>query len=139
MIKYFENSELLQNTLLPYFCEPEPLKLINIKFSKLNYEKYNTYIQPHGILETYNPKTKLLKSRKNYINSVRNGLYEEYYDIQEDTTIKNSENLLIRKNYKNGKPNGLYELWYNNGKLMESGIYQNGNLDGLCKKWSVRM
>jgi hypothetical protein len=40
-VTYFENIPLLQNTLVPYFCEPEPLKSINKVFFKLNYEKYS--------------------------------------------------------------------------------------------------
>jgi hypothetical protein len=44
MDKYFGNAELLQNTLLSYFCNEEPLKLVNKKFYGLNYEKYNTHI-----------------------------------------------------------------------------------------------
>ena len=40
---YFENIQLLQNTLLKYFSDEYPLKLLNKKFSTLNYEKYNTH------------------------------------------------------------------------------------------------
>jgi hypothetical protein len=64
MKKYFNNIVLLQNTLLPYFCNEEPLKLVNKQFYRLNYEKYNTHYQPHGILETYCPKTKILYDRE---------------------------------------------------------------------------
>lgn len=76
MEKYFNNTQLLQNTLLPYFHHPYPLKLLNKKFNTLNYEKYNTNLQPHGILETYNPKTKLILERETYKNGILNGLSE---------------------------------------------------------------
>lgn len=61
---YFQNTELLQNTLLPYFCVEEPLKSINKLFSELNYEKYNTHLQPHGIIKTYYMQTMTIKERK---------------------------------------------------------------------------
>ncbi len=40
-VKYFNNTILLQNTLLPYFCNEYPLIFINKQFQKLNYEKYS--------------------------------------------------------------------------------------------------
>jgi hypothetical protein len=63
MDKYFGSIQLLQNTLLPYFCDGEPLKSINKKFYKLNYEKYNTHLQPHGVIESYDKETKTIESR----------------------------------------------------------------------------
>jgi len=50
---YFENIPLLQNTLLLYFDTENPLNLINKQFRKLNYEKYLTHRQPHGIFKSY--------------------------------------------------------------------------------------
>jgi antitoxin component YwqK of YwqJK toxin-antitoxin module len=67
MEKYFNNSELLQNTLLLYFCDEKLLKLINKLFYKLNYEKYLIHTQPHGIVETYYENSKI-KERKTYKN-----------------------------------------------------------------------
>ncbi len=66
MNQYFENIDLLQNTLLPYFKDEYPLKSLNKKFYKLNYEKYNTHLQPHGILEEYYNKNKTIKEKTNY-------------------------------------------------------------------------
>ena len=51
MHAYFNIIVLLQNTLLPYFCDEIPLISINKKFYNLNYEKYNIRLQPHGIVE----------------------------------------------------------------------------------------
>lgn len=90
---YLKNTHLLQNTLLPYFCDEYPLVSLNKLFSNLNYERYNTHTQPHGIIETYNLKTKNIEKRENYRNGKLHGLYEEWYDGQ----------LWERKNYKNGK------------------------------------
>jgi hypothetical protein len=64
MEKYFGNVQLLQSTLLPYFCNEQPLKLVNKQFYRLNYEKYNTHYQPHGILEIYYLETQTIKSRQ---------------------------------------------------------------------------
>ncbi len=103
---YFENSSLLENTLLSYFCEEYPLKLLNKKFNSLNYEKYNTYIKLHGIIETYHPKTKILIKEESYKNGKLDGLYQEWY---------NNCILKSRSNYKNNKLDGLCEEWQDNG------------------------
>jgi len=154
--QYFQNLPLLQNTLLPYFYKSEPLKLINKQFYKLNYEKYNTYVQPHGIKITYYPKTKTLKKRKiikfkkTYRNGKLNGLFEEYNingQLIERNNFKNgvqdglSETwyddgiLQTRGNYKNDLYNGLYEEWYENGQLMIKCNLRNGQKHGLCEEW----
>ncbi len=126
MDNYFNNIYVLQNTLLPYFNDQYPLKLLNKKFSILNYQKYNTHTQPHGILETYNPKTKILYIKENYKNGKLHGLYEAFYY---------NGNLLVRRNYKNGKENGLHEGWYDNGQLNLRCNYKNDKRDGLCEIW----
>jgi len=125
-IAYFENIPLLQNTLLPYFCEPEPLKSVNKVFFKLNYEKYNTHIQPHGIKITYYPDTKILDIRTTYKNGKIDGLCESWHLSGE---------LFNRCNHKNGKKNGLYEKYYKNGKLAKRFNFKNGELDGLYEEW----
>jgi len=125
--QYFNNSILLENTLLPYFCEAEPLKFVNKIFSKLNYEKYNIDIQPHGIVETYNSKTKLIEERKTYKNGKLHGLYEYYYE---------NGQLLEKCYYVNEKQEGLYEKWYNNGELKIKYNCKNGILNGLYQSWN---
>jgi len=80
MEKYFKNSQLLQNTLLPYFCDEIPLKSTNKLFYRLNYEKYNTYIQPHGIIETYDIKTKMIRDQRTYKNGKLHGFQQCYND-----------------------------------------------------------
>ncbi len=87
---YFNNTQLLQNTLLSYFDIPLPLVSLNKRFSNLNYEKYNTHIQPHGIIESYHIKTKNIYQKIDYkpssgtrpkgVNGKLNGLFEEWYD-----------------------------------------------------------
>jgi len=124
--KYFNNSTLLENTLLPYFCEPEPLKLINKIFLSLNYEKYNTHIQPHGIIETYYRKTKILAKRETYKNGKLNGLHEGWYENGKLQDISNCKNDLFH---------GLYETFYLSGKLWNRCWYKNGILDGLWEMW----
>ena len=78
---YFNNTQLLQSTLLPYFDSPYPLIILNKQFSKLNYEKYNTPLQPHGILETYYIETKTIYTSKTYRNSVLNGISKIWDEI----------------------------------------------------------
>jgi antitoxin component YwqK of YwqJK toxin-antitoxin module len=128
MDKYFGNSELLQNTLLPYFCDEEPLKLINKLFYKLNYEKYNTHIQPHGIDETYYENIKILKIRKNCKNSKLHGLYEKWYE---------NGKLDMRCRYIDGLHNGLYESWYENRQLFCKFYYLDDKINGLYERWHV--
>ncbi len=127
---YFGNTILLQNTLLPYFCNEYPLISLNKKFSTLNYKKYNTHLQPHGILETYNSKTKLIGIREIYRNgkfTTWNGLFEDWYE---------NDKLHYRCNYKNNKRNGLYELWYKSGKIDTRTNYKDNLLNGSYKEWS---
>lgn len=78
--QYFENIPLLQNTLLTYFNTEEDLKILNKQFKNLDYEKYNTHIQPHGILEIYYIKTKTIEERITYKNGKLDGLYEIFYE-----------------------------------------------------------
>jgi antitoxin component YwqK of YwqJK toxin-antitoxin module len=121
---YFRNKELLQNTLLPYFCEAEPLKFINKQFYNLNYEKYLKYIQPHGLLETYNLHTKLISDRETYRNGKRDGLLEKWHI---------NGQLDVRCWYKNGKLEGLYEKFSQEGKLSEKCWYKDNK-----KEWFTR-
>jgi len=114
---YFQNTHLLHNTLLPYFCNEIPLKLINKLFFRLNYERYNTHIQPHGIVETYYKDTKTSEKRITYKNGVFNGLYEEWYP---------NGQLEKRWHYKNGILDGLCEHWYRDERLIERINYRNG-------------
>ncbi len=147
---YFNNVDLLQNTLLSYFYEEYQLISLNKKFSELNYEKYNTHIQPHGILESYNLNTKLLYDKANYKNSMKNGLYEMWYSNGNLAVRYNYKNGKLhglsesnsfdgnpdqRYNYKNGKLDGVYEIWNENGILRGKFMYKNGKLNGLSEKW----
>jgi antitoxin component YwqK of YwqJK toxin-antitoxin module len=123
---YFDNSVLLQNTLLPYFCEAEPLKLISKLFYRLDYEKYNTHLQPHGILEIYYIKTKTIECKIRYKNGKLDGLHERWYG---DGKMRSKET------YKNGKLNGSYEAWYSNGILLSKRTYINDREEGLSERW----
>jgi len=118
-MEYFQNNDLLQNTLLPYFCNEVPLKLINKQFSQLNYEKYMS----RNVIETFECSG---KSRINYKNGRYDGLYEYWY--------KNGQSKL-RINYKNGRHHGLYEEWYDNGQLWIRKNYKDGWFDGLYERW----
>ena len=99
---YFQNLPLLQNTLLSYFSTEEELKNISKQFTELNYEKYNTHIQPHGLIENYYDNGNM-RDRGNYKNGVLDGLYEEY---NEDGKLGE----II--NYKNGLKNGLDLIYW---------------------------
>jgi len=123
---YFENIPLLQNTLLSYFCEEEPLKFINKKFCSLNYEKYNTHLQPHGPLETYYKDTKTLQKRETYYNGALHGSYQKWYP---------NNQLDTKYSFKKGKLQGLHEQWYDNGNLAMQCNYTNGNLEGSHTCW----
>ena len=159
MNKYFNNIQLLQNTLLPYFCVPEPLKLINKIFYSLNYEKYNTHLQPHGIIESYFPKTMTIEQRRtyvngklngvselwdehgkskgkcNYINDLKDGLCEMFYDTRSDETEGSNSKLWRRINYKMGKEDGLYEFWNYDGLLQLKKNFRDGKANGLSELW----
>ncbi len=123
---YFSNKELLENTLLKYFYNELPLKLLNKKFSTLNYENFNTHLQPHGVSITLDPIIKIARDKKTYKNGILNGLSEKW----------NSNNVLIEKSwYKNGELNGLYESYHINGELWERKNYKDGKLHGLSERW----
>jgi len=124
MDKYFDNKELIENTLLSYFCDENLLKLINKKFYVLNYEKYNTHLQPHGIEEFYYPNNKIKQQMKTYKNGKLHGL-EKIWHID--------GKLWVQYNYKNGKLHGLCESWDRNGVLRYKENYKNGKKDGLCE------
>ncbi len=128
MNQYFNNTQLIQNTLLPYFHDSYPLIPINKQYSKLNYEKYNTHLQPHGIFESYFLKAKTIYQRMNFINGKLDGLYQEW----------DENNLLrVRCEYKNYKIEGLYEHWYSNGQLSTKSWNKNGKLYGLTEMWNM--
>jgi antitoxin component YwqK of YwqJK toxin-antitoxin module len=124
--QYFQNTDLLQNTLLSYFSTEETLKSINKQFREFNYEKYNTHLQPHGLKITYYPNTETIDEKITYVNGKRNGLYESWYD---------NGKLEEKVNYKNDKMDGLYESWYDNGILQERSNYKNGKYDGVRKRY----
>jgi len=148
---YFENILLLQNILLPYFCEKEPLKFIYEFFYKLNYEKYLTHLQPHGIIETYYKDTKTIEERKTYENERTNGLWKRWYEngqLYIKCTVKDEKinglheqwyekgELYNRCNYKSGLCDGLREIWYSNGRLMLKTYYKNDEIRGSYKVWN---
>jgi len=122
--EYFQNTDLLQNTLLPYFYEDKLLKLINKKFSKLNYEKYNTHPQPHGIINIYYKNSNIIHKKMTYINGKRDGVYDK---------LRKNGTLLRRCNYKDGIREGLLEFYYENGKLCLKSTYKNGKREGIHK------
>jgi len=115
---YFTNVQLLQSTLLPYFCEEEPLNLINKQFNKLNYEKYNTRLQPHGIVKTYHDYTKALFENITYKNGKKNGLYQMFYT---------NGSLVVNGYYKDDEFDGLWEEWYIDSIYRSKIYYKNGN------------
>jgi len=144
--KYFENLPLLQNTLLPYFSEEEPLKNLNKQFQNLNYEKYNT----PQIIETYHPESEILWYRETLKNGKQNGLFEQWYKNgvpKYKYNIKNDEYdglyeqwyedglLHLRDNYIDGKKDGIWEEYYPNGKLYEKSNYKDGELNGLYENY----
>jgi antitoxin component YwqK of YwqJK toxin-antitoxin module len=152
MDKYFNNSDLLQSTLLPYFNAKNPLKLINKKFDGLNYQKYLTHIpfQPHGIFKGHISKDKLvvhtynngkldgpceiwhkngqIYKRYNYKNGKVDGLFEKWYL---------NDQLHYRTNYINGKRNGTAERWYPNGSIHVRYSWNNGKIEGLWEEWDI--
>jgi len=158
---YFQNKYLIHNTLLPYFRDEYPLKFVNKEFYRLNHEKYNTHIQPHGIIVTYHQDSKNVKERKTYVNGKLhglykswylngglrcqcnykndklNGLYEIWWDTRSDATERSSGQLCQRCTYKSGIPDGLWEEWYYDGRLRDKTNYKNGKEDGLSEQWYV--
>jgi antitoxin component YwqK of YwqJK toxin-antitoxin module len=113
------------------FCDENHLKLVNKFFYKLDYEKYNTHIKPHGIFETYYPDSKIVEKRDFWKNGEKY-ISEIWYDTRK---YGNNPILFKRCNYKNGKLNGLYEQWYLNGHILKKCNYKNNKLHGLYEQW----
>ena len=69
-----------------------------------------------------------LKSRGNYKNGKRDGLWETFYWKSNNNPFILHGQLWIRGNYKDGKIYGLYELFHENGQLQEKGNIKDGEL-----------
>ena len=67
-----------------------------------------------------------LKSKANYKNGERDGLWESYYENGE---------LEFKGYYKNGKYDGFWESYYENGELEFKGNYNDGEKDGLWEEY----
>ena len=60
------------------------------------------------------------RSKGSYKNGLKHGQWEQW-DCKTDL-------LAVSANYKDGKRDGLYKAFWENGKLMEAGIYSNGTI-----------
>ena len=69
-----------------------------------------------GIIKEYNTKGELI-FKGQYINGLRNGEGEEYYD---------SKNVIFKGNYLNGLRHGKGEEYYLNKNILFQGEYLNG-------------
>lgn len=121
-------DDILQFQILPFLDPACDLKLVNKKFNNIDFEKYCTLIQPHGIVEEYHWKTKNMLTRYSYVNGKEHGLSESWFD----------DGLQRWKcNFKNGKMNGLNEIWYPNGQQKCKDNYQDDKFHGVCEGWYV--
>ncbi len=97
-------------------------------------EKYCQHIQPHGKIELYDKKTKLILSEKNYKEGKLNGKQKHWYgDIPFLSQVGGQLN--YEKNYKNGKEEGIQKWWYIDGQLMYEYNYKEEKLEGKQKYW----
>ncbi len=88
--------------------------------------KYSQHEQPHGKIELYNRKTKLIIYEKNYKEGKQEGMQKCWY---------NNGQLFYEENYKNGKQEGIQKYWYKNGQLWYEKNYKEGKQEGIQKKW----
>ncbi|MDA7776917.1 toxin-antitoxin system YwqK family antitoxin [Rhodobacteraceae bacterium] len=77
-----------------------------------------------GFWRKYHSINGPLRSRSNYSNGIRTGLYEQYY--------KNGQ-LWQKGNYKAEKKDGFWKYYSKSGVLDFEGVYQKGVENGLWK------
>ncbi len=99
-------------------------KKLNFHQPKMN--KYSQHEHPHGKIELYNRKTKLIIYEKNYKEGKKEGIQKSWH---ENGQIWNEGN------YKEGKKEGIQKNWYDNGQLCYEENYKEGELDGIQKEW----
>ncbi len=93
--------------------------------------KYCQHIQPHGKIETYYKKTKLIMYEKNYKEGKKDGIQKEWYWYNNWNKINNLlinpniEQLLYERNYKKGKQEGIQRVWREDGTLSYEKIIQD--------------
>lgn len=90
-------------------------------------ENYN-----NGILEgktiVYSAVTHKIVEETEYVDGIRNGECNQYYD---------NGKLMIKMNYKNDKLDGLYVSYYPNGAKKDEGNYKDGNKIGEWKTYDT--
>jgi antitoxin component YwqK of YwqJK toxin-antitoxin module len=97
------------------------------KIIALTCETCNSKLLLNGTFYTYHRVNGLCSSKRNYKDSVLNGIYKEYcYD---------GETVIKEMNYKDGNLHGLYKSWTRNKHLdlyleVEEN-YNDGKLEGL--------
>ena len=74
-----------------------------------------------GVVAKYYHLNRLLASRVNYKNGLKDGLEESFY---------RNGRLHYRVNYKNGQQDGLSEYFHTNGQLSSRVSYKNGQVEG---------
>jgi len=111
----------------------------------------------HGIYEIWENESliegkRYLMKRINYVNGVKNGLYESWWEngkLQKKTNYVNDKKeglyeewyyngqLMIKVNYVDDKKEGLYEEWWENGNLKIKCHYTNDKKNGLYEEWNA--
>ena len=137
---------------------------IHSKISYLNGKKNGYYIK---YLNNFNGDDSInigIKSKELYIDNVKSGLSEFYYDNGKKFLIENYKNSLrngfskvfdttglvvqlieyrngieierqIINQYKNGKKIGIWKEFHSNGRLSKEAYYLEGKLNGLVKEY----
>ena len=104
-------------------CSPEPKEVSSdqlVERQGITYE-VNSQTPFTGGKVSYHDNNQL-KTKGNYIDGKRDGLWENFFS---------NGQLSITSNYKNGKQDGLQEIFYENGQLKMKGNLKDGKLDGL--------
>ncbi len=130
-IAYEHLPKVIHNLIFTFLLYGETTKLQQMCHfflkKKNEMEKYSQHKQPHGKIETYYKKEKIIKSEENYKEGEKEGIQKIWY--------KNKQ-LIYEENYKKGKKDGKQKMCYSsNGQLMYEENYKEGEKEGIQKRW----
>ncbi len=97
-------------------------------------EKYCQHIHPHGKVETYDRKTKLILKENNYKEGKLYGIQKRWYENTSFLPHIGGQ-LFHEENWKEGEYNGIQKYWYSSGQLMHEKNYFKGKKEGIQKSW----
>lgn len=81
-----------------------------------------------GISVAYSPVTQNVIEETEYLNGIKNGVYNKYYD---------NGRPMVKASYKNDKLDGNYVSYYPNGVPKEEGVFKDGVKIGEWKTYDM--